>query len=64
MEILLSKAKQYSINEKHLLPCMCKSMNVKQSFFMKSDFEKLKQQDKDIFLLTAINSYDSNVVNY
>jgi adenine-specific DNA-methyltransferase len=60
----LSKAGQYSINEKHLLPCMCKSMNVKQSFFMKSDFEKLKQQDKDIFLLNAANSDDSNVVKY
>jgi adenine-specific DNA-methyltransferase len=60
----LSKGKQYSINEKHLLPCMCKSMNVKQSFFMKSDFEMLKQQDKDIFLLNAANADDSNVVKY
>jgi adenine-specific DNA-methyltransferase len=60
----LSKAKQYSINEKHLLPCMCKSMNVKQSFFMKSDFEMLKQQDKNIFLLNAANADDSNVVKY
>jgi adenine-specific DNA-methyltransferase len=31
---------------------------------MKSDFEKLKQQDKDIFLLNAANSDDSNVVKY
>jgi adenine-specific DNA-methyltransferase len=34
----LSKARQYSINEKHLLPCMCKSMNVKQSFFYEIRF--------------------------
>ncbi|MDR1087489.1 MAG: N-6 DNA methylase [Endomicrobium sp.] len=60
----LSKARQYSINEKYLLPCMCKSMTVKHLFFMKSDFEKLKQQDKDIFLLNVSNSDDSNVVKY
>ncbi|MCG3691829.1 HsdM family class I SAM-dependent methyltransferase [Aliarcobacter butzleri] len=48
-----SKAKQYSIHEKYMLPCITKSVDVKGSFFTKEDFEELKQQDKNIFLFNV-----------
>lgn len=48
-----SKAKQYNINEKYLLPCIIKSVDVSGAFFTKENFEKLKQQDKNIFLFNA-----------
>lgn len=48
-----TKAKQYDINEKYLLPCITKSVDINGSFFTKENFEKLKQQDKNIFLFNA-----------
>lgn len=48
-----SKAKQYKIDEKYLLPCITKSVDVKNSFFTKENFEELKEQDKNIFLFNA-----------
>ncbi|MBE7443268.1 MAG: SAM-dependent DNA methyltransferase [Flavobacteriales bacterium] len=48
-----SKAKQYEIDDKFLLPCITKSVDVNGSFFTKENFEKLKQQDKNIFLFNA-----------
>ncbi|MDX9791201.1 MAG: Eco57I restriction-modification methylase domain-containing protein [Candidatus Kapabacteria bacterium] len=47
------KAKQYDINEKYLLPCITKSVDVIGAFFTKNDFEELKQQDKNVFLFNA-----------
>lgn len=48
-----SKAKQNKIDEKYLLPCITKSVDVRSSFFTKENFEELKQQDKNIFLFNA-----------
>ncbi len=48
-----SKAKQHGIDEKYLLPCITKSVDINGSFFTKENFEELKQQDKNIFLLNA-----------
>ncbi|MBF0209320.1 MAG: Eco57I restriction-modification methylase domain-containing protein [Desulfamplus sp.] len=59
-----SKAKEFSINEKYLLPCICKASDAKRPFFTNTDFNKLKFNDKNIFLLNAINSADEKVKNY
>jgi len=59
-----SKAKTFSIDEKYLLPCVCRAIDVKKTFFTISDFEKLKSGDKKIFLLNALNSTDEKVNEY
>jgi len=48
-----SKAKQYNIDEKYLLPCITKSVDISGAFFIKEDFEQLKQQDKSVYLFNA-----------
>ncbi|MCX8055761.1 MAG: N-6 DNA methylase [Ignavibacteria bacterium] len=59
-----SKADQYGINEKHLLPCICKAVDVKGNFFTKDDFNSLVNSDRQAFLLNAIGSNDENVLKY
>ncbi|GAB1404476.1 hypothetical protein MASR1M74_16550 [Lentimicrobium sp.] len=54
-----SKAKEYSIDEKFLLPCITKSVDVNGSFFTKENFEELKQKDKNIFLFNAIEQNEA-----
>jgi adenine-specific DNA-methyltransferase len=59
-----SKAKKYGISEKYLLPCICKAIDSKKSFFLKEDFEELRNNDKSIFLLNAVAPIDENVRKY
>ena len=59
-----SKAIQFSINEKHLLPCICRATDAKKPFFTTSDFQELKSANKNIYLLNAINTTDDHVVEY
>ena len=59
-----SKAKEFSITVNYLLPCICKAIDVKQSFFTLNDFETLKKNDRPIFLFNAINNTDENVKGY
>ena len=59
-----SKAKEFSIDEKYLLPCICKATDAKKSFFTTTDFEELKASNKNIFLLNATNPADKNIVEY
>ncbi len=60
----ISKAKEFNIKEHYLLPCICSAKDVKTSFFTVDDFEKLKQNDKSVFLFNAHNLNDENVVSY
>jgi adenine-specific DNA-methyltransferase len=60
----ISKAQKYHIDENHLLPCVCHSNDVQGNFFTKSNFEDLKNKDKNVFLINAINSDNENVTNY
>jgi adenine-specific DNA-methyltransferase len=60
----LSKAKKYNIDEQFLLPCVCHSTDVRGNFFTKSDFEELKNRDKNIFLINAMNAKNENVAKY
>ena len=46
-----------------MLPCICKANDVKESFFTKKDFDELRENDKSIYLLNAINP-DENVKKY
>ncbi len=59
-----SKAKRFSIDEKFLLPCICKATDAKKSFFTTTDFEELVTEDKNIFLLNATNSTNKTIVEY
>lgn len=54
-----SKAKQYNIDEKFLLPCITKSIDVSGSFFTKENFEEAKRKDKNIFLFNAIEQNEA-----
>ncbi len=59
-----SKAKQYGIDEKYLLPCICKAVDVKDNFFTTDNFHSLVNSDRQTFLLNAIGSKDENVLRY
>ena len=60
----LSKARKYNIDEQYLLPCVCHSVDVQGNFFTKENFEELKQKDKNVFLINAVNSENENVTKY
>lgn len=59
-----SKASQHSIDEKYLLPCICKSADVKDNFFTKETLHLLVDNDRQTFLLNAVGSKDENVLKY
>jgi adenine-specific DNA-methyltransferase len=59
-----SKANQYNIDEKYLLPCICKAADVKNNFFTTDDFHSLANCDRQTFLLNAIDPMDENVLKY
>lgn len=46
-----SKMKQYKIPIQSVSNCICKSADISNPIFQKSDFEKLKENDKTVFLL-------------
>ncbi|GHT23783.1 methylase [Bacteroidia bacterium] len=60
----LAKAKEHKISEKYLLPCICHCVDVKGNNFSVSDFEELKNNNKNVFLLNAVNAKEENVINY
>ena len=60
----ISKAKEYAIEEKNLLPCICSAKDAKTAFFTSKDFENLKKNDKTVFLFNAQNSIDKNINFY
>lgn len=59
-----SKAKRHNISEKYLLPCITKSIDIEGTFFTKDDFEKLKLNDKFVYLLNATDPNDKSLKNY
>lgn len=59
-----SKAKQFQIDEKYLLPCITKSVDVNGAFFTKQDFENLKEQDKFVYLLDATEPNEPSIKKY
>lgn len=59
-----SKAQEYKIDAKYLLPCICKAADAKSSFFTSENFEELKANDKFVFLLNAKNPTDEYIKRY
>lgn len=59
-----SKAHQYGIDEKYLLPCIRKATDVKGNFFTKANFNSLVSGDSQAFLLSATDPKDENVLKY
>lgn len=59
-----SKANQYGIDEKYLLHCICKAVDVKDNFFTKDCFYSLVNNDRQAFLFNAVGSQDENVLKY
>lgn len=59
-----SKAEQWGIQTKYLLPCISKSADVKGAFFTQADFEQLVQADKSVYLLNAVNAKDAALERY
>jgi len=60
----LSKAKEFSIDEKFLLPCICKAVDARNTFFTQQDFESLKRNNKKVYLFNARHSDDEFVLQY
>lgn len=60
----LSKAKEFGITEKDLMPCVCKSADVGNSVFSNNDFDTLVHNDKKAFLLNVRNLTDKNIAAY
>lgn len=60
----LSKAKNNGIDLQYLLPCICKSADIKGHLFTTEDFNDLSAKDKKVFLLNATKNMDSNVQGY
>lgn len=59
-----SKANQYGIDNKYLLPCICKAVDVKDNFFTEDNYHSLIKSDRQTYLLNAIGSKDENVLKY
>ena len=59
-----SKANEFSVSEKYLLPCICKSADVKTEFFTDNDFQTLKEKNRDVFLLNVIDKSNIDVNKY
>lgn len=59
-----SKAKQFNIDEKYLLPCITKSVDIDGAFFTSDDFDNLKQQDRFVYLLNATEPTQPNLKKY
>jgi adenine-specific DNA-methyltransferase len=59
-----SKANQYRIDKKYLLPCICKAVDVKGNFFTTGNFHSLVNSDRQTYLFNAIGSNDENVLKY
>lgn len=59
-----SKAIRYGIDEKYLLPCICKATDVKGNFFTIDDFNSLVNNNRQAFLLNAVGSDNESILRY
>jgi adenine-specific DNA-methyltransferase len=59
-----SKAAEFSIPQNYLLPCICKAVDIKESFFTNEDFQILKENNRDTFLLNAVDTVNYDVEKY
>jgi len=59
-----SKAKQYSIPQANLLPCICKAKDVKTNFFTSENFKNLIKKDELTYLFNGQKAKSEEVDNY
>ena len=59
-----SKAQKYQIDDQFLLSCICKASDVKSNFFTTSDYEKLLENDRPVFLFNGMVSDDEYTRSY
>ena len=61
----VKKAIKYSIDDNYLLSCITKSKDISKPFFTKTDYEKLKKNNANIYLFNAgKNPSDNHILNY
>jgi adenine-specific DNA-methyltransferase len=58
------KVDEFSIPKNYLLPCICKAVDIKKSFFTNEDFQSLRENNRDVFLLNAVDITDCNIEKY
>jgi adenine-specific DNA-methyltransferase len=58
------KRDRLEIPSNYLLPCICKSADVKNSFFTKEDFEELQAKNKSSYLLNVTDTVNKKVNDY
>ncbi len=59
-----SKADDFSISKNYLLPCICRAVDIKKSFFTREDFQVLNENDRDVFLLNAVGELNTDIEKY
>ena len=60
-----SKADEYDIPEKCLMPCICKAVDAPQTFFTHNDFSKLSNGDKAVYLFNgSVADTNTSVLRY
>jgi adenine-specific DNA-methyltransferase len=59
-----SKALEFGIGEKNLLPCICKATDVKDNFFTINKFNELVSADRQIYLFNAVGTKDEKALKY
>ncbi len=60
----IEKAKKYKIDIKYLLPCITASKDIPFPIFTASDFDHLKNNNKNIFLFDGVNKNNIYVKKY
>ncbi|NOY08391.1 MAG: N-6 DNA methylase [Spirochaetes bacterium] len=58
------KQSEFNIPDKFLLPCVCKSNQVKSPIFTKADYDELQRKDSNILLFNAGNGKEEHVAEY
>jgi adenine-specific DNA-methyltransferase len=59
-----SKIAEFSIPQNYLLPCICKAIDIKKSFFTHEDFQVLQENNRDVFLLNVVDAANYNIEQY
>jgi adenine-specific DNA-methyltransferase len=60
----VKKQKEFSINDKFLLPCLTKAVHANTNFFTRNDFDKLRLKGSRVFLFNASDLTDKAVKQY
>ena len=61
----IEKAKKFEIGESYLLPCITKSKDIEKTIFTSTDFDRLKNNNANVFLFDANKKQqDKQVLSY